>query len=300
MGSRPFQPIMVPHNAVSMGGTPKAKSTSETMARNENGEFVFTGDANLSHTPAFWVRIWNVSDMEQRIERPWVMPGHAGKIIVIPARAEGETISQPFFIPDIVQLPVFRPGSSEINTRGVDGKFLAQDALNPEDMRGSWKTVRTVLAASLANEGTNLYWWGLFWDRTKGPDKNDSPDQEAAAKAVERLETNYNRLIDEANIMALNPKTVGDIGHTHRRAANYFGRSFTWNMRYEKQNPCPNCGQSLPATASRCYQCKRVINTEQALAEGTLTREEAIAMGMIANQVDAMAKKPRGKKAATP
>jgi hypothetical protein len=300
MGSRPFTPITVPPTYGSLGGTPKAKATSETMSREKNGEFVFTGDANLSHQPAFWVRIWNVSDLEQRIERPWVMPGHAGKIIVVPAREQGQKISKPFFIPDIVQLPVFRPGSTEINTRGVDGKFLAQDALNPEDMKGSWKTVRTVLAASLANEGTNLYWWGLFWDRTQGPDKDEPADPEAAAKAVERLEINYNRLIDEANIMALNPKTVAEIGHTHRRAANYFGRSFTWNMRYEKQNPCANCGTSLPLTASRCYQCKKVFDWTRALAEGTATEAEAIAAGILQSQAEHMAKKPRGKKAATP
>lgn len=293
------RPIMVRANASIKGGSKKAAKGSQILSNELNGEYVFTGDANMQHAPAFWVRIWNVSDLEQRIERPWVMPGHAGKVIVIPPREPGKQVSKPFLIPDIVQVPIFHAGSDEIASRGVDGKFLAQDALNPEDMKGSWKTVRVVLAASLANEGTNLYWWGLFWDRTKGQAKDDPPDPEALAMAIKRLEDNYNRLIDEAQIMALNPKTVGEIGHTHRRAANYFGRSFTWNMRYEKQNPCANCGTSLPATASRCYQCKKVFDWTRALADGTASEAEAVAAGILKSQAKHMARKPR-KAAATP
>jgi hypothetical protein len=300
MSSRTFQPINVPVTASVNTGSDIARQATEQKKREYGDNFVFTGDANLTHQPAYWVRIWNVSDIEQRIERPWVMPGHAGKIIVVPAREEGQRISKPFIIPDIVQVPVFRAGSAEMGTRGVDGKFLAQDAINPEDMKGSWRTVRTVLAASLANEGTNLYWWGLFWDRTPGLDKNVPPEEEAVAAAVKRLETNYNRLIEEANLLALDPKKVGEIGHTHRRAANYFGRSFNWNMRYERQNPCTNCGTSLPVSASRCYQCKRVIDWTRALADGTATEEEAIKAGILQSQAEHMAKKPRGKKAATP
>lgn len=299
MGSRTFQPISVPPTASISTGSDIARQATEQKKREYGDNYVFTGDANLTHQPAYWVRIWNVSDIEQRIERPWVMPGHAGKVIVIGPRLDGQQLSKPFVIPDIVQVPVFRAGSAEMGTRGVDGKFLAQDALNPEDMRGSWRTVRTVLATSLANEGTNLYHWGLFWDRTQGVDKNDPADPEAIAAAVKRLEANYNRLIDEAQLMSLDPKKIGEIGTTHRRAANYFGRSFTWNIRYEKQNPCANCGTSLPATASRCYQCKRVIDWTRALADGTASEEEAIKAGILQSQAEHMAKKSR-KKAATP
>jgi hypothetical protein len=295
-----FRPIFVPPNASIAMGTKKAVAGNAVKDREFNDLFIFTSDANLRHTPKYFVRLWNVSEIDQRVERPWVRPGQGGKIIVIPAREPGELIGSPFVIPDIVQMPVDQAGNWELGTRGVDGKFLAQDALNPEDMRGSWKTVRKKLESTLANEGTNLYHWGCFWDVTKGTDLDEAPNAAAMEATIKRMEDNYNRLIDEAQMLSLDSKTIGQIGYTHRVAANYFKRSFTWNIRYEKQNSCPNCGNSLPVTASRCFQCKRVINLEAALREGTITRQEAIEAGMIAGQVDAMKGKKSRRAPATP
>jgi hypothetical protein len=293
-----FKPIFVPPNASIAMGTKKAIAGNQVKDREFNDLFIFTSDANLRHTPKYYVRLWNVSEQDQTIERGWVRPGSGGKLITIPAKEPGAVHGNPFVIPDIVQMPVDQAGNWELGTRGVDGKFLAQDAINPEDMRGNWRTVRKVLTTSLANEGTNLYHWGCFWDVTKGTDLDSPIDPEMIRVAVERLEDNYNRLIDEANLFALDSKTLGQISQTHRRAANYFGRSFTWNIRYEKQNACPNCGHSLPVTASRCFQCKRVLNLEAALREGTLTRQEAIESGMIPGQVDVMAKGKKSRRAA--
>jgi hypothetical protein len=294
MGGRPFQPIMVPPNASISMGTKKTRQGEEIKHKEHNDNFIFTGDANLRHTPKYWVRIFNVSGLEQRIERPWVMPGHAGKVIVIPAADDGEETGNPFVIPDIVQMPVDRAGSWELGTRGVDGRFLAQDAINPEEPSGNWRTVRTRLESMSANEGTNLYHWGCFWDVTKGLDLDQEADQEAVKTAIERMEANYNRLIDEANMLALGDKDqIRQIGATHRRAANYFGLSFTWNIRHERKASCPNCGRDLPKTASRCFHdgCKFVINWERALAQGMASKEEAIAAGIIAKQAEAMASK---------
>jgi hypothetical protein len=288
-----YRPVMVPPNASISMGTKKAVKAQDIKNNEHNDNFIFTGDANLRHEPKYYVRMWNLSTIEQRIERPWVRPGHVGKIIVLPPPEPGEQLGTPFVIPDIVQMAVDQAGNWELGTRGVDGKFLAQDALNPEDMRGSWKTIRKKLTSNLSNEGTNLYHWGCFWDTTKGLDLDQPPPEDAVKKTIERMEDNYNRLIDEAQMLSLDDKTRNQIGYTHRVAANYFGRSFTWNIRYERQNPCANCGTSLPATASRCYQCKRVINLELALREGTITMAEAIASGMIPGQAEAMAK---GKK----
>jgi hypothetical protein len=292
-------PIYVKETASIIGSTPKAKKQSEIWAQEKNDNFMFTGDANLRHVPKYFVRIFNVSDMEQRIERPWVMPGKGGKMIVVPAKEDGQRYSRPFLIPDIVQMPTDRAGGWEMGTRGIDGKFLAQDAINPEDPSGNWKTVRTRLESSLSNEGTNLYHFGLFWDSTPGTDTSVPPSEDALRVAVERLEANYNRLIDEAQLMSINPKMMDQVGHLHRRAANYFGRSFTWNIRYEKQNQCPNCGTALPMTASRCFTqgCRRVIDWTRALEEGTATVEEAIAAGVLEAQAENMGKTRKRAKA---
>jgi hypothetical protein len=299
MGSKPFQPIMVPPNAGIVGmGTQKARQGTEIKNREHNDNFIFTGDANLRHTPAYYVGIFNVSDQEQRIERPWVMPGKIGKVLIVPACEPGQRVSRPFLIPDIVQMPVDRVGSWELGTRGVDGKFLAQDAVNPEDPSGNSKTVRTVLETSLANEGTNLYHLGLFW-ATCGPTGEDAPSDEIVALAISRLEATYNRWIDEAQTLSMaGPDGVRQIGHTHRMAANYFGRSFTWNIRYEKKNQCDNCGNPMPVTASRCYQCKKVTNWTRAIADGTATVEEAIKAGVMTAQAEDLGKRAGKKKAA--
>ena len=290
---------MPPPNATLLGRTPKAAKQSEVFMREKNDNFVFTGDANLRHTPSYFVRIFNVSEMEQRIERPWVMPGKGGKMIVVPAKEPEERYSKPFLIPDIVQVPTDRGGSWEMGTRGLDGKFLAQDALNPEDPSGNWKTVRTQLESALGNEGTNLYHFGCFWDATSGLDTDVPPAEIAIETAIKRLEANYNRLIDEAQTMSINPKLMDQIGHLHRRAANYFGRSFTWNIRYEKQNQCPNCGTALPLTASRCFNqgCRRVVDWTRAIGEGTASVEEAIAAGVMEAQAESMGKTRKRAKA---
>ena len=301
---QPFVPIAVPPTASIVGAnTPRARRQSDTWSNEKNANFVFTGDANLRHEPQYYVGIFNVSDMEQRIERPCVNPGRGGKLIIVPAKEESQRYSRPFLIPDILQEPVDRAGSWELGTRGVDGKFLAQDALNPEDPRGNWRTVRTVAEATLANEGTNLYHYGCFWETT-GPEGKDAPSEEAVNMAVKRLETTYNRLITEANTFALQgERGVALIGHLHRRAANYFGINVSWNQLYEKKNQCPSCGRSLPVTASRCAGpngCGYVFNWEKAIADGVANVEEAIAAGVNIGQAVDMGEKATRKSKKAP
>jgi hypothetical protein len=282
--------MTVPVTAQISYGTQNANKQADIKNNSQNNQFVFTGDANLAHVPAYYVAIYNVSDEEQKIERQWVSPGKRGKIMIIPARKEGERVSKPFIIPDIVQMATDHAGSWEMGTRGVDGRFLAQDALNPEDMRGSWRTVRPRGEAEYANEGTNLYLVGCFWTIIhRPPQPGDGPTEEEISTATARLEETYNTLIDTANVLALEGASgAKQIGHRHRRAANYFGRSFTWNMRYEKKNQCPNCAESLPATATRCYRCKHVLDWIGAIEAGTATPAEAREHGINLVQVDQM------------
>jgi hypothetical protein len=291
-----FRPIFVPANASLLGGTPKARKGAEIFNREKNDNFVFTGDANLIREPKFFIAIFNVSDMEQRVERPWLNPSKRGKIMLIPACEKHERHGKPFLIPDIVQLPTGSSGSWEISARGVDGKFLAQDALNPEEPVGNWTTVRDRLEAESANEGTNLYHLGCFWEKV-ALEPPYEPSEEAVDTAIVRLERTYNRWIEEANLLALaGGMKVMEIGHTHRRAANYFGRSFTWNMRYEKQNQCPNCANPVPQTASRCFQCKYVFDWTRALTTGVATVEEAEKAGIMLQQAEHAAKPAKGGK----
>lgn len=288
----------MPEPNAAIGGSPAIKRAgalaTQAMMNEANPEYTFIGNANLQHTPQYFVRIFNVSDVEVKIERPWVNfnPTQRGKLIVIPARQEGERVSKPFTIADIVQVPLRNDNSKTYQSIGQRGEFLAQDALNPEDLTGSWRTVRTLTAGSSINEGTNLYHWGLFWT------KNETPSDEEVGAAVGRLEANYNRLIDEAKLLwASGEKARLEIGNTHRRAAQHFGLEFEWNVLYRSLQECPGCGSRISKAAVVCPKCPAVFNWEQALALGLRTVEQAVAAGIMEPQAESMAPKRRKKTA---
>jgi hypothetical protein len=272
-----------PTASIAGSATPNARRLTETMNREKNFGFVFNGDANLRHEPTYFVKIYNLSEFEHRIERPWVHPQRFGNLIVIPACESGQPYSKPFRIPDIVQMRTERPGSVELGVRGVDGRFLAQDALNPDDPTGNWKTMKPIPAGQAANEGTNLYNFGLFW--TIEPE----PTAEELAKARERLEGTYNHLIEEANLLALDGAAgTKMIGHLHRRAANYFGIDVEWNRRFTRKVECPECGAANIQTASVCSKCPMVFSWERALRNGLRTVAQAQAIGITADQIAQM------------
>lgn len=258
-----------------------AKRMTGAMNRSENPDYVLAGNANVAHQPDYYVSIFNVSEVEHRIERPWVSfnPAHRGKIIVIPAKEPGERYSRPFKIADIVQMPVPDIVSGEIRTIGQQGKFLAQDALNPEDPNGNWKTVRVRPATVAQNEGANLYHWGLFWT------VNEKPSEEELTAAVQRMEANYNHLIEEAKLLyVMGGKKLMEIGNTHRRAAAYFGLQFPWNQTYTKQMKCPGCGTMMDQDAAICPKCPATFKWAVALQLGLRTLEQAVASGMSEEQ----------------
>jgi hypothetical protein len=298
-------PTTKPGIYTTVKGSRHSERLTRAKNREHNDQFVFSGDANLTHTPQFWVGIFNVSGMEHRIDRPWVHPGKRGQLIVIPAAAQDEPFGTPFVIPDIVQMPEERPGSWQMRTFGQDGRFLAQDALNPEDPAGNWRTMREIGAGLAANENTNLYRLGCFWITAKTREEL-YPNEEEIETAHTRLEATYNTLIEDANLLFL---TGADgqrqIGHTHRRAANYFGIETEWNKKYTRKIACPNCAEPLNPAAATCTKCPAVLNWERAIALGLRSIQQAMDAGIIPDQARQMqanaatnAKRAKGKGAA--
>lgn len=281
-------------NSTISGGSDIARRLTEGKMREANQNFVFSGNANLTHEPKYFIHILNVSDREHLVERPWVHPQRLGSVIVIPACQAGQKVSNAFRIPDIVQMKHERPGHWQFYTTGADGKFLAQDALNPDDMTGNWKTTRKVNQGALTNEGTNLYNKGCFWIRSDAPAK----ELEAAiAKAIERMEAYYETLIEDANQFYLEGgKGILLINHTHRRAARYmfeqYGREVEWNKVFRRKIPCTLCGEPINAVAAihRCADGHTaIIDWHRAFAGGFVTREQAAAHGLFSEQVEHMA-----------
>jgi hypothetical protein len=279
------------------GGSANAARMTRAMESEKNPPFVFTGNANLLHKPEYYVRIFNVGDMEHRIERPWVNfnPAHRARMIIIPACEAGEKYSKPFIIQDVIQVPVYSLGQGEFSTRGVDGRFLAQDAIHPEDPHGNWRTLRPINQGMASNEGTNLYRWGVFWTT------NEIPAEDELKTAKTRQEEFYNHLIEEAKTYWMaGPEARRQIGNTHRRAASYFSLEFEWNQVYKARMECPGCGTSIPQTAVICFKCPATFNWQKALDLGLRTVKQAIEAGMLEPQAEEMAKKPTKKKPKPP
>lgn len=268
------------------------EAASRAMSAHANPSYVFVGNANLDHQIQYTVKIFNVSDVEVRIERPWVNfnASQRGKFVIVPAKREGERYSKPFVIADIVQIPIRNDSNKTVSTYGQRAEFLAQDALNPDDMQGSWKTVRPLNAGNSINQDVNLYHWGLFWTR------NDVPTDEEIATAETRLEANYNRLIDEAKMLWASDKKR-EIGTTHRRAASYFGLEFEWNVLYTTQKECPGCGTKISPKAVICPKCPATFNWTEALSLGLRSKQQAIDAGVYEPQAEAVAAKTRPARA---
>lgn len=285
------QPV-TPPGLYQMNDQGNAGRMASTMERSSNPHtnFVFMGNANIAHTPQFYVGIFNVADKQHPIERPWVNfnPAQHGKMILVPPCEKGQRVSKPFLIADVVQEPVRNIYNGQMDTRGVDGKFLAQDAINPEDPMGSWRTVKPVNAGVSANEGTNLYRWGVFWEVITKP--TDKPSEEAIVAALGRLEDHCNYLIDEAKMMYMG----GDAGrkqisNTHRWAASYFELEFEWNQLYKRRIDCPGCGSKIPQGVALCGNCGAVQDWQKALSLGLKTPADAIAAGFLQPQAEEMA-----------
>lgn len=279
-------------NATIATGTPAAVRATRLKNEEMNNRFIFGGDANLRHTPQFYVGIFNVSDIEHKIERPWVHPqalgpGYTAKFIVVPACEAGQPYGRPFIIPDIVQMPIENPGSWELRTIGQDGRWLAQDAINPEDPQGNWRTVRPVNAGMTMNEGTNLYRLGCFWTIGKSIDELKPSDEEVET-AHNRLTATFEELANQAELLSLEgAKGLMQIGNLHRRAANYlsehFGREFNWNKKFVRMVPCGACGLPNNPMASVCVHapCRGVMNWENAVKSGVRTIKDARNAGIV-------------------
>jgi hypothetical protein len=169
--------------------------------------------------------------------------------------------------PDVIQEKVSLQGSNEFSFRGRDAKFYVQDAINPDDPQGNWKTVRPINQGLTTNMGTNLYNWGVFWT------VNNPPEEEALEKAKLRLESHLNELIIEANSLHLTKKD-NEIGFTHRKAAQYFGLETEWYQIRKSKQSCPGCGEMIPFGIPMHKECGAIFDKKRVLALGLRTKEQ--------------------------
>ena len=68
--------------------TPNARRMTRAKMEEMNPMGISLNNAFLNRTPAFYVYIYNVSDIQHRIERPWAHPA-----VIVPPCEEGEAVS---------------------------------------------------------------------------------------------------------------------------------------------------------------------------------------------------------------
>jgi len=229
-------------------------------------------DANIRRKPEYYVYIYNVSTMEQKIARPWAHPA-----LIIPACEPDQPYSQPLVLPDIVQDRVERPGSWDIGIRGVDATFLAQDALHPDLIGGDWKSYRPIPKGSAANDGTDLYAYGCWWSL------NNPPTEEEVETARNRLAATYRQEIRKATALQMQgkPDEISPMAH---RAADFFDLELPWHTELTARIVCPGCGEKIPSSMVRHMpreKCGYVFDWNRAIRAGVATKKEADDAGVM-------------------
>ncbi|MGC1965176.1 MAG: hypothetical protein WA673_01870 [Candidatus Acidiferrales bacterium] len=264
-------------NATLLGtDTPNAQRMTRAKMEEFNPFGIVLNNAFLNRTPNYYVYIYNVSDIQHRIERPWAHPA-----VIIPPCEEGEAYSRPFIIPDIVaEVQPTVGGRVSLAVNGTDGKFLAQDALHPEHPTGDWQTYIKANVANSGSFGTDLYGLGCWWSLNQDPEV----DSDEVVVARQRLEGTYEGLIEQATQFSLEGEDGRKkITHMMHRAANYFHLETPWHMKFTRKVSCPGCGQTVSAGLMRHMPketCGYVFNWVGAIRGGMATRDEAKAAGI--------------------
>lgn len=264
-------------NATLLGtDTPNARRMTRAKMDEFNPMGISLNNAFLNRVPNYYVYIYNVSDIQHRIERPWAHPA-----VIIPPCEEGEAYSRPFIIPDIVaEVQPTVGGRVALAVNGTDGKFLAQDALHPEHPTGDWQTYIKANVANSGSFGTDLYGLGCWWSLTQDPE----PDSDEVMTARRRLEATYEGLIEQATQLSLEgEKGRAQITPLMHRAANYYELETPWHMKFTRKVICPGCGQTVVAGLMRHMPkdvCGYVFNWLGAIRGGMATRDEAKAAGI--------------------
>jgi hypothetical protein len=256
-------------------GSDNARRMEDSLRKQHDAPPRMLGDMNAGREVKFYIHIYNLGPIEHRIERPWAIGGR----IVIPACLPGQDYSESVNIPDVVQEKTFVSGSNEFGTRGVDGKFLAQDALNPDDPTGSWKSVRPINQGLTTNIGTNLYNFGCFWTLAS------PPEAEAVASVKSRMEKFFNDKITEAGtfwVAQQDSKYNGDrVSVVHHTIADYFGIETDWHRKFKSRKPCPGCGESLAENAVCCLRCPATFDWNKSVKLGLRTKQQALDAGIV-------------------
>lgn len=215
------------------------------------GNLPFSGlEWRASHKPEYHVYIFNISARTfEKVGRlnltiPGVIDEDPSEVMVDGKKVAGDTkYHYCTSFPNPILISREKIDENEIGYIEQDGVRFVVDMITPDNPTRSLDFI--VKAENTFSQGTNLAEKGVLFSLSNPPQKID------VEKAVKRLETYYQELVNRANVLDLTDKAELQRQLTSNPdiafAASYFGREFSWNKKQAKQIACDNCGETKPA-----------------------------------------------------
>ena len=206
-------------------------STAMTRANNIDWNFS-TADYMLSRQADFFVYLFNIAKLEYKVSRLPII-----KEMTIPARKEGEKYARVTKLPSPFKMPKGNVDSNDIDIVILDGRRMAMDIVNPDNLSLDQDAVIT----GSFSVGQNMGNLGVFWSL------NEEPTEAELAAATRRMEKHYRSLLTDArSIETSNPQALPAVlTPTLHAAADYFHETFNWHKRETHKENCSRCG--MPA-----------------------------------------------------
>jgi hypothetical protein len=261
-------------------------SMAEGRAHNNTFDFN-TNNYILGRKPDYYVYLFNVSEETYKVARPPI-----AKEILIPGKKPGQEYG---FVGRIPQPLILREENVDASVGRIgteDARRFAMDIINSENLGFDQDAVMDPRYSF--SKGHDLGKKGVFWSL------NEIPTAEEIKKAVNRMEKEYTRLLDEAlAVERSNPQMLREmLTPAHHAAAEYFGQEQSWHGKKSKPMDCPVCGDRVKYGIAYHIDAANelcIIDWARTVKAGKRSRAQAFeATGdpQFAPQVSAQATKP--------
>jgi hypothetical protein len=200
------------------------------MTRANNIDWNFsTADYMLSRPADFFVYMFNVAKQEYKVSRLPLI-----KEMIIPAREEGKPYAKICHLPSPFKYPKGNIDSNDIDIVVLDGRRMAMDIINPDNLSLNQDAVIT----GSFSVGQNLGRLGVFWSLNEVPTPKELED------ATRRLAAHYRGLLTEARTVETSEpaKLFAVLSPAHHAAADYFHETFNWHKKEVHMENCSRCG----------------------------------------------------------
>ncbi len=242
---------------------PARPDIARTVEAGMNGQLEYQPNTMSQFVPKYKVYIYNVGPLSWTIDPVTkidnrIPRGSAGSY-AIEACPAGKAYSKPLVLPSIVRSSYLDAASGAMKTDDVEGKYVAQDLVNPNN-GGDW------------SEGVNLSDRGVFWTF------NEVPTEEELSAARAKLEVYLRKMLAAATELETKGQ-LASITPNMRLAATYFQEDRSWNKIFRKIGECPVCGDPMRENTVK-HTCGYVPDPDRAYKLGAIdqaTRDDLLA-----------------------